>query len=156
MKGFGIPVGTLAISGGAAGIAVLTGLLATFAGAYWPARRAGRIAPIRAVLGERATASIAAGSLRALAGVALFVPGAVFGGSLWMSNNTNGALNGMHRDAADDGHVRRHGPRRAGGDHAARRAAHAAVAVAVARPAGGWPPTRPARTPRGPRLRRWR
>ncbi len=74
---------------------MLTGLLATFAGAYWPARRAGRIAPIRAVLGERATASTRHRLARALAGVALFVPGAVFGGSLWMSNNTNGALNGI-------------------------------------------------------------
>jgi putative ABC transport system permease protein len=88
-------VGTLAISGGAAGIAVLTGMLATFVGAYWPARRAGRIAPIRAVLGERASASTRHRLARAIAGFALFVPGAIFGGSLWMSNNTSGALNGV-------------------------------------------------------------
>ena len=41
MKGFGIPVGALSIGAGAAVIAVITGLVATFAGAYWPARRAG-------------------------------------------------------------------------------------------------------------------
>ena len=75
--------------------AVVTGLIATLAGADWPALRAGRISPMRAVLGERATASTRHRLARALAGVALFVPGAVFGGSLWMSNNTNGALNGI-------------------------------------------------------------
>jgi putative ABC transport system permease protein len=95
MKGFGVPVGTLSVSAGAAGIAVLTGMLATFAGAYWPARRAGRMAPIRAVLGERATASTRHGVMRGVLAVALFVPGAVFGGSLWMGNNTGGALNGV-------------------------------------------------------------
>jgi putative ABC transport system permease protein len=74
---------------------VLTGLLATLAGAYWPARRAGRIAPIRAVLGERAVANTRNRLARAIAGIALFVPGALFGGSLWMNNNTGGALNGV-------------------------------------------------------------
>jgi putative ABC transport system permease protein len=95
MKGFGVPVGSLSVGAGAAGIAVLTGMVATFVGAYWPARRAGRIAPIRAVLGERASARAGHPALRGLAGVALFVPGAIFGGSLWMSNNTSGALNGI-------------------------------------------------------------
>jgi len=95
MKGFGIPVGSLSLSASAAGVAVLTGLLATFAGAYWPARRAGRISPIRAVLGERVTVTTRNRVGRAVAGIALFVPGAVFGGSLWMNNNTGGALNGM-------------------------------------------------------------
>jgi putative ABC transport system permease protein len=95
MKGFGIPVGSLSIGAGAAVIAVLTGLVATFIGAYWPARRAGRIAPIRAVLGERAIASAGHRVARAVIGLALFAPGAIFGGSLWMSNNTGGSLNGM-------------------------------------------------------------
>src|SRR3954454_6273106 len=95
MKGFGIPVGSLSVGAGAAVIAVLTGMFATFAGAYWPARRAGRIAPIRAVLGERAISSGRRSLARAIAGLLLFLPGAILGGSLWMNNNTGGALNGV-------------------------------------------------------------
>jgi putative ABC transport system permease protein len=95
MKGFGIPVGTLSVGAGAAVVAVITGLVATFAGAYWPARRAGRISPIRAVLGERERGATRHPVRRALIGLALFVPGLVFGGSLWMNNNTGSALNGI-------------------------------------------------------------
>jgi putative ABC transport system permease protein len=75
MKGFGIPVGDLSVGAGAAVIAVVTGLLATFAGAYWPARRAGRIAPDPRVLGQRETASARHRAARALAGLALVHPG---------------------------------------------------------------------------------
>jgi putative ABC transport system permease protein len=95
MKGFGIPVGNLAVGVGAAVIAVITGLLATFAGAYWPARRAGRIAPIRAVLGERASGGGRHRVTRGVVGLVLFLPGALLGGSLWMNSNTTSALNGM-------------------------------------------------------------
>jgi putative ABC transport system permease protein len=95
MKGFGIPVGTLSIGAGAAVIAVITGLLATFAGAYWPARRAGRIAPIRAVLGERTRGSVRHPWRRALIGLALFAPGTIIGGKLWMDNTSGSAVNGM-------------------------------------------------------------
>jgi putative ABC transport system permease protein len=95
MKGFGIPVGNLSIGAGAAVVAVITGLVATFAGVYWPARRAGRIAPIRAVLGQRSAGGARNRAARGLLGLVLFVPGAVFGGSLWMSNNAGGALNGI-------------------------------------------------------------
>ena len=156
MKGFGIPVGTLAISGGAAGIAVLTGLLATFAGACWPARRAGRIAPIRAVLGERATAQHSPPPRSSTRRRGAVRPGR---GLRWLAvdeQQHERRAQRDHRDAADDGHVRRHGPRRAGGDHAARRAAHARRCGGCRPRVAGWPPTRLARTPRGPRLRRWR
>jgi putative ABC transport system permease protein len=95
MKGFGIPVGNLSVGVGAAVAAVVTGLLATFAGAYWPARRAGRIAPIRAVLGERERGTARHRAVRGAVGVVLFLPGALFGGSLWMNNTSSGALNGM-------------------------------------------------------------
>jgi putative ABC transport system permease protein len=95
MKGFGIPVGNLSVGVGAAVIAVITGLVATLAGAYWPARRAGRIAPIRAVLGQRADGNGRHRAARGIAGLLLFLPGAIFGGSLWMNNNTSSAVNGM-------------------------------------------------------------
>jgi putative ABC transport system permease protein len=95
MKGFGIPVGSISVSAGAAVVAVVTGLLATFAGAYWPARRAGRIAPIRAVLGERSRGSVRHPVRRALIGLALFAPGTIIGGSLWMDNTSGSALNGI-------------------------------------------------------------
>lgn len=95
MKGFGIPVGSLSIGAGAAVVAVITGLLATFAGAYWPARRAGRIPPIRAVLGERARGSVRHPWRRALIGLVLFVPGALLAGELWMGNASGGAANGI-------------------------------------------------------------
>jgi putative ABC transport system permease protein len=46
------------------------------------------------VLGQRETASARHRAARALAGLALFIPGVLFGGSLWMSNTSSGALNG--------------------------------------------------------------
>jgi putative ABC transport system permease protein len=95
MRGFSIPVGHVQISGTAAIIAVATGLLATAVGAWLPARRAGRIAPIRAVLGGRETQHSRRGP-RAVAALILFVPGAILGGSLWFANNGNGsALRGL-------------------------------------------------------------
>jgi putative ABC transport system permease protein len=51
MKGISIPIGRLEVTSGPAIAAVLTGLLVTAGAAFWPARRAGRIAPIEAVLG---------------------------------------------------------------------------------------------------------
>ncbi|TML05067.1 MAG: ABC transporter permease [Actinobacteria bacterium] len=95
MKGFGIPVGNLSVGLGPAVIAVITGLIATFTGAYWPARRAGRIAPIRAVLGQRSESGARHRAARGIAGLVLFLPGAIFGGSLWMNNTTSGALSGL-------------------------------------------------------------
>ena len=52
MRGMSVPVGTLHVSAGAAIVAAFIGIVATMLGAFWPARRAGRISPIRAVLGS--------------------------------------------------------------------------------------------------------
>jgi putative ABC transport system permease protein len=51
MRAFGFPVGHLAFSTFAPVAALVTGLVTAVAGALYPARRAGRTAPIRAVLG---------------------------------------------------------------------------------------------------------
>ena len=45
MKSFGMPVSKVEFSPDAAVAAVVTGLVATLAGAAWPALRAGRISP---------------------------------------------------------------------------------------------------------------
>jgi putative ABC transport system permease protein len=84
MRGMGLPVGDLQFSAGSALIAVLVGLLATAAGAIWPARRAGRVPPIQAAMGVsqvRRRPSLKRGIL----GVALFVPALVLGGKFWFS-----------------------------------------------------------------------
>ena len=52
MRGMGVPVGTLDVSAGAAITAAVIGIVVTLLGAFWPARRAGRMSPIRAVLGD--------------------------------------------------------------------------------------------------------
>jgi putative ABC transport system permease protein len=85
MKGIGVPIGNLYVTPVPAGAAVLMGLLATAVGALWPARRAARVAPVRAALGamevRRRTPF-----RRAAIGVALFLPGLLFGGSFWFGN----------------------------------------------------------------------
>ncbi len=55
MKGLGVPMSGLRISPSAALVAGILGPVVTVIGVLRPARRAGRIEPIRAVLGERAT-----------------------------------------------------------------------------------------------------
>jgi putative ABC transport system permease protein len=87
MKGVGMPVGAVQFSAGAAVTAVIVGLLATAAGALWPARRAGRVPPIQAVLGSGAVRR-SPSVRRALVGVALFVPGLVFGGKFWFGDQS--------------------------------------------------------------------
>ena len=84
MRGVGLPVGNLQFSVGAAVVAVTVGLLATAIGALWPARRAGRVPPIQAVLGGGQEHSRPSGR-RALIGVALFVPFLIVGGRYWFS-----------------------------------------------------------------------
>ena len=49
---------------GPAIVAVVIGMLVTAAGALWPARRAGRVSPIRAVLGTRGVAHARRGAAR--------------------------------------------------------------------------------------------
>lgn len=90
MKGFGIPVGAISVHTSAAVVAVVVGLLVTVVGALRPALRAGRIPPIRAVLGgdgprQRASA------YRLLIALALFLPGCILGGRFWMGNGNSGS-----------------------------------------------------------------
>jgi len=87
MRGMGVPVGSLHFSIGAAITAAFIGIIVTLLSAWWPARRAGRISPIRAVLGNaqvRRTAS----KRRLVIGLALFLPGVWFGGSFWFGGES--------------------------------------------------------------------
>lgn len=89
MRGLGVPVGSLDVTMGGATTASILGIVVTAAGAWWPARRAGRIAPIRAALGDsepRKRPSVR----RGLTGLALFLPGLVFGGELFMGGSGSG------------------------------------------------------------------
>ncbi len=86
---FGLPLSALKVTTGAAAIAVAVGLLATLAGSLYPALRAGRIPPIRALTGGR-TIERAPGLRRALVGTALFLPGLAIGGLFWFSNQSGG------------------------------------------------------------------
>jgi putative ABC transport system permease protein len=84
---FGLPLASLDVTAGAAVAAVLVGLLATVAGALNPALRAGKISPIRALTGGGGLEG-RPGRRRALAGLALFVPGLAIGGIFWFSNQS--------------------------------------------------------------------
>jgi putative ABC transport system permease protein len=90
MRGLGIPIGSVSVSLGAAVAAVLVGLLVTAAGALRPGWRAGRIAPIRAVLGDRG-AQARPGWRRAAMALALFLPGCILGGRFWMGGGNSGS-----------------------------------------------------------------
>jgi putative ABC transport system permease protein len=74
MRSIGFPVGDLDLTVLAPVVAVITGLLTAVLGALNPARRAGRIAPIRAVLGTEGIRTRPRPT-RALVGVAMIVPG---------------------------------------------------------------------------------
>ncbi len=74
MRVIEFPVGDLELTPAAATIATATGLLTAALGALTPARRAGKIAPIRAVLGSQGLRA-RPGPLRALAGLAMILPG---------------------------------------------------------------------------------
>jgi putative ABC transport system permease protein len=87
---FALPLSALKVEPGAAIIAVAVGLLATVAGSLYPAVRAGRIPPIRALTGGR-TIERPPGLRRALAGLLLFFPGLAIGGLFWFSNQSGGA-----------------------------------------------------------------
>jgi putative ABC transport system permease protein len=95
MRGMEMPVGSVHVTAGPAITAVLIGLIVTLAGAAWPARRAGRIAPIRAVLGDRGVRT-APKRVRLIAGAILFVPGLLLGGRFWGGNGSGSALSGLY------------------------------------------------------------
>ncbi|HEY6887317.1 MAG TPA: FtsX-like permease family protein [Solirubrobacter sp.] len=94
MKSFGMPVSTLQFSAGAAIAAIVTGLIATVAGAAWPALRAGRISPVRALIGAPPPRR-ALTRRRALVGLALFIPGMVVGGEFWFGTTSTSAWVGI-------------------------------------------------------------
>jgi putative ABC transport system permease protein len=87
---FGLPIASLEVTSGAIITSLVIGLVATTVGALYPALRAGRIAPVRALTGavgnERRP-----GWVRALVGIGLFVPGMVIGGLFWFSNSSGSA-----------------------------------------------------------------
>lgn len=92
MKGIGLPIGQLYVTPVAAIAAVVVGLIATALGALRPARRAGRVPPVRAALGGlQPTRKMPV--RRALLGALLFLPGLIFGGTFWFGNRAgSGAL----------------------------------------------------------------
>ena len=91
---FGLPISALKVTPAAAAVAIAVGVLATLAGALYPALRTGRIPPIRALTGGR-TLERPPGLRRALAGIALFLPGLAIGGLFWFSNQSGGALSAI-------------------------------------------------------------
>lgn len=91
MKGFGIPVGEISVGTSAVIAAVVLGLLVTIVGALRPARHAARVAPIAAVLGT-VEVRRKPGLRRALIGLALFLPGCIFGGRFWMGGGNSGSV----------------------------------------------------------------
>jgi putative ABC transport system permease protein len=99
MRGFGMPVSSLHYSVGAGIEAVIAGLLATLVGAAWPAVRAGRVAPVRALIGGGGHAREMSGR-RAVVGLMLFVPSMVAGGLLWFGTNSSDPLVGVGATAS--------------------------------------------------------
>jgi putative ABC transport system permease protein len=95
MRGMEMPVGSVHLTAGPALTAVLVGMAVTLAGAAWPARRAGRISPIRAVLGARGVRT-APSRTRLIAGAVLFIPGLLLGGRFWGGNGSGSALSGLY------------------------------------------------------------
>jgi putative ABC transport system permease protein len=94
IRSIGVPVGRLQVPPEPALIAAFIGIAVALAGAFWPARRAGRTSPVRAAMGNfglRARPSVA----RGLVGAALFIPGAVLGGQLWFGSNSGSAAEGI-------------------------------------------------------------
>jgi putative ABC transport system permease protein len=85
MRSMGVPVGTLDVTLSAAIIATVIGIVVTLLGAFWPAHRAGRVSPIRAVVGNPQVRGKASKRRLAVA-LVLFVPGLWFGGSFWFGS----------------------------------------------------------------------
>lgn len=87
MQDMGMPVGHVYVGFGPAAIATATGIVVTLVGAAVPARRAGRVSPIRAVLGDTQE-SARPTRRRAVLALALFLPGALYGGEFWFGNQS--------------------------------------------------------------------
>ena len=86
----GLPIDEVVVPAGVVAVAVVTGLLATLVGALYPALRAGRVEPIRAVL-ETAPRSRRPQWTRAALGLAFLAPGLLFGGDFWAGNANTGS-----------------------------------------------------------------
>ena len=141
MRGMEMPVGALHVTAGPAITAVVLGMVVTLLGAAWPARRAGRVSPIRAVLGARGMRRTPR-ARRALIGLALLLPGVVLGGDSW-----SGDAGALGDRPLDDGDVRRHRDAGAVRDHPDRPRARLAAAQGRSPRAGDWPPTRCSQIP---------
>jgi putative ABC transport system permease protein len=87
MRGMGVPVGTLDVSASAGITAAVIGIVVTVLGAFWPAHRAGRVSPIRAVVGG-AQVRGSASKRRLAVALVLFLPGLWFGGSFWFGGES--------------------------------------------------------------------
>ena len=99
MQGMGMPLGTVEFSWIAVVGAIVTGLIATLAGAAWPALRASRVPPIQAMLGGGRAVSDRPRLRRAIVGIVLFVPGMAVGGLFWFGDTSQrgvlGAIGGI-------------------------------------------------------------
>ena len=91
MRGSACRSATLHVSAGAAIAAVVIGIVVTLAGAFWPARRAGRVSPIRAVLGDARRAPRGPEARGSSSALALFLPGALLGGRSGSAATASGA-----------------------------------------------------------------
>jgi putative ABC transport system permease protein len=94
VQSWGMPISGIEYSAVAVIAAVVTGIIATLAGAAWPAVRAARIPPIRALTGGGSPRRRLA-RRRALVGLALFLPGAVLGGLFWFGTTSGSPLVGV-------------------------------------------------------------
>ena len=86
----GLPIDEVVVPVGVVAVAVVTGLVATLVGALYPAFRAGRVEPIRAVL-ETAPRRRQPKWARAALGVAFLAPGLLLGGDFWAGNGNTGS-----------------------------------------------------------------
>lgn len=89
MRSLGVPVGGLYVTSGAAITATITGLLVTAGAAFWPARRAARIPPVRAALGGAGLRTRASWQ-RGVIGIALFLPGLLLAGEFFFTDDSQG------------------------------------------------------------------
>jgi putative ABC transport system permease protein len=94
VQSWGLPISTIEYSWTAVIVALVTGLIATLAGAAWPAVRGARMSPIQALTGG-APRRRAMSRRRALIGLALFVPGLVGGGVFWFGTTSDSPLVGI-------------------------------------------------------------
>ena len=94
VQSWGMPISTIEYSATAVVVALVTGLIATLAGAAWPAVRAARMSPIRALTGGTPPRR-SMGRRRALIGLAFFVPGLVGGGLFWFGTTSDSPLVGV-------------------------------------------------------------